>query len=80
LTPRQLSHNQLKQHRNLQFSENLTRLYVLDEAQNFAPSLGMTASKASEKALAAQARKFGLGMIFATQAPKGIDTIFCAKL
>jgi hypothetical protein len=24
LTPPQLSHNQLKQHRNLQFSENLT--------------------------------------------------------
>jgi DNA helicase HerA-like ATPase len=50
------------------------RLYVLDEAQNFAPAIGTTASKASAKALAAQARKFGLGMIFATQAPKGIDT------
>ena len=50
------------------------RLYVVDEAQNFAPSQGATASKASAKALAAQARKFGLGMIFATQAPKGIDT------
>ncbi len=50
------------------------RLYVLDEAQNFAPSTTSTASKASAKALAAQARKFGLGMIFATQAPKGIDT------
>ena len=50
------------------------RLYALDEAQNFAPSQGMTASKASAIALAAQARKFGLGMIFATQAPKGIET------
>jgi hypothetical protein len=50
------------------------RLYVLDEAQNFAPSQTMTASKASAMALAAQARKFGLGMIFATQAPKGIET------
>jgi hypothetical protein len=50
------------------------RLYVLDEAQNFAPSMTATASKASATALAAQARKFGLGMIFATQAPKGIDT------
>jgi hypothetical protein len=50
------------------------RLYVLDEAQNFAPSTVSTSSKASGKALAAQARKFGLGMIFATQAPKGIDT------
>jgi len=50
------------------------RLYVIDEAQNFAPSTASTPSKASAKALAAQARKFGLGMIFATQAPKGIDT------
>jgi DNA helicase HerA-like ATPase len=56
------------------FPSETPRLYVLDEAQNFAPSLGTTASKASAKALAAQARKFGLGMIFATQAPKGIDT------
>ncbi|MCW2318423.1 hypothetical protein M2322_003992 [Rhodoblastus acidophilus] len=50
------------------------RLYALDEAQNFAPSQGSTACKASAMALAAQARKFGLGMIFATQAPKGIET------
>jgi len=50
------------------------RLYVIDEAQNFAPSTASTPSKASAKALSAQARKFGLGMIFATQAPKGIDT------
>ena len=50
------------------------RLYVCDEAQNFAPSTGSTASKASAIALARQGRKFGLGMIFATQAPKGIDT------
>jgi hypothetical protein len=50
------------------------RLYVLDEAQIFAPSTVSTPSKASAKALAAQARKFGLSMIFATQAPKGIDT------
>ena len=50
------------------------RLYVCDEAQNFAPSQTSTASKASAVALARQGRKFGLGMIFATQAPKGIDT------
>ena len=42
--------------------------------RHFAPSTVSTPSKASAKALAAQARKFGLGMIFATQAPKGIDT------
>src|SRR6266478_6668295 len=49
------------------------RLYVLDEAQNFAPSQAGTACKASALSLAAQARKYGLGMVFATQTPKGID-------
>ena len=49
------------------------QLYVLDEAQNFAPSQAGTACKASAVSLAAQARKYGLGMIFATQLPKGID-------
>lgn len=49
------------------------RLYVLDEAQNFAPSQAGTPCKASALSLVAQARKYGLGMIFATQLPKGID-------
>ena len=49
------------------------RLYVLDEAQNFAPSQKMTPCKESTLSLVAQARKYGLGMMFATQAPKGID-------
>ncbi|MDI4231530.1 ATP-binding protein [Bradyrhizobium sp. Arg237L] len=49
------------------------RLLVLDEAQNFAPSLKTTPCKESTLALAAQARKYGLGMIFATQTPTGID-------
>lgn len=49
------------------------RLYVLDEAQNFAPSQVASASKASALSLAAQARKYGLGMVFATQLPRGID-------
>ncbi len=49
------------------------RLYVLDEAQNFAPSQKLTPCKESALSLAAQARKYGLGMIFATQTPKGID-------
>jgi hypothetical protein len=49
------------------------RLYVLDEAQNFAPSQKTTPCKESTVSLAAQARKYGLGMIFATQLPKGID-------
>jgi DNA helicase HerA-like ATPase len=49
------------------------RLYVVDEAQNFAPSQAGTACKASARSLVAQARKYGLGMIFATQLPRGID-------
>ena len=56
------------------FPSTTPRLYVCDEAQNFAPSGAATASKASAVALARQGRKFGLGMVFATQAPKGIDT------
>jgi hypothetical protein len=49
------------------------RLYVLDEAQNFVPSQAGTACKASALSLVAQARKYGLGMVLATQTPKGID-------
>lgn len=49
------------------------RLYVLDESQNFAPAQSGTACKASARSLVAQARKYGLGMIFATQLPRGID-------
>jgi DNA helicase HerA-like ATPase len=48
-------------------------LYVIDEAQNFAPSGAGTACKASALSLAAQARKYGLGIMFATQTPKGVD-------
>jgi DNA helicase HerA-like ATPase len=44
----------------------------MDEAQTFAPSGPMTACTQSTLALAAQARKYGLGLIFATQAPKGL--------
>lgn len=49
------------------------RLYAMDEAQNFAPSQKSTPCKESTLSLAAQARKYGLGMIFATQTPRGID-------
>jgi DNA helicase HerA-like ATPase len=44
----------------------------MDEAQDFAPSSGVTISTASTLALASQARKYGLGLLFATQAPKGL--------
>jgi hypothetical protein len=47
-------------------------LFVMDEAQTLAPSGGKTACTASTLALASQARKYGLGLVFATQAPKGI--------
>jgi DNA helicase HerA-like ATPase len=47
-------------------------LLVMDEAQTLAPSRGFTACTRSTLALASQARKYGLGLIFATQAPKGL--------
>ena len=51
------------------------RLYAVDEAQTFLPAAGrIVASSASGRKLAAQARKYGLGLVVATQAPKGIDT------
>ncbi|MBE1877170.1 ATP-binding protein [Myceligenerans pegani] len=47
-------------------------LLVMDEAQTIAPSGALTASTSSTLALASQARKYGLGLVFATQAPRGI--------
>ncbi|UDL93618.1 ATP-binding protein [Lichenihabitans sp. PAMC28606] len=49
------------------------RLYAIDEAQNFMPSAQAAISRGSAVRLFAQARKYGLGMVVATQAPKGID-------
>lgn len=50
----------------------LLGLMIMDEAQTFAPSGVITACTQSTLALAAQARKYGLGLVFATQAPKGL--------
>jgi hypothetical protein len=50
-------------------------LLVMDEAQDFAPAIGHTPSSASTLQLAAQARKFGLGLAFATQAPRGLHNM-----
>jgi hypothetical protein len=50
----------------------LSGLLVMDEAQTLAPSGTTTASTESTLALASQARKYGLGLVFATQAPRGI--------
>lgn len=47
-------------------------LLVMDEAQMLAPSQSSTASLYSTIVLASQARKYGLGLLFATQAPKGL--------
>ena len=48
-------------------------LLAIDEAKDFVPSQGTTPCKQSLLRLVAQARKYGLGLIFATQAPKSID-------
>jgi DNA helicase HerA-like ATPase len=54
-------------------NQPLRGLLVIDEAKDFVPSGSSTSCKASIIRLAAQARKYGLGIIFATQAPKSID-------
>jgi DNA helicase HerA-like ATPase len=46
--------------------------YVIDEAQTFLPSQKPALSLGSGIKLVAQARKYGLGMIVATQVPRGI--------
>lgn len=51
----------------------LRGLLVIDEAKDFVPSQGSTPCKESLIRLAAQGRKYGLGVVFATQAPKSID-------
>ncbi|HTN77229.1 MAG TPA: DUF87 domain-containing protein [Pirellulaceae bacterium] len=51
----------------------LRGLMIIDEAKDFVPSRGNTACKAALARLAAQARKYHLGIIFATQNPKEID-------
>ena len=47
-------------------------LYVIDEAQNFLPAQKQALSLGSGLKLVAQARKYGLGMMVATQVPRGI--------
>jgi Helicase HerA, central domain len=50
----------------------LSGLLVMDEAQDLVPSGKVTACSESTRRLVAQARKYGLGLLFATQAPKGL--------
>lgn len=52
----------------------MTGLFVLDEAKDFLPGGSNTSPcKKSLMRLAAQARKYGLGMVVATQNPKDLD-------
>jgi hypothetical protein len=51
----------------------LRGLLVLDEAKDFVPSQGSTVCKPSLMRLAAQARKYHLGVVFATQNPKEME-------
>jgi len=58
--------------RNPAENEPLKALLVMDEAQDLVPSAGTTACSLSTRRLAAQARKYGLGLLFATQSPKAL--------
>jgi hypothetical protein len=49
-------------------------LLVMDEAQSLAPAGEMTACTQSTLALAAQARSYGLGLIFASRAPQSLHS------
>jgi len=51
----------------------LTGLLVVDEARDFLPAVRTTACKEGLLRLAAQGRKYGLGLILATQNPKDVD-------
>jgi DNA helicase HerA-like ATPase len=51
----------------------LVGLLVIDEAKDFVPSQKSVPCRQALQRLAAQARKYGLGLVFATQAPKSID-------
>jgi GTPase SAR1 family protein len=53
--------------------QSLQGLLVIDEARDFIPSGKSVPGKDSLIRLVAQARKYGLGIVFATQAPKSID-------
>ena len=51
-------------------SGSVRGLLVIDEAKDFVPSGRAVPSSGSLKRLAAQARKYGLGLVFATQEPR----------
>jgi DNA helicase HerA-like ATPase len=51
----------------------LLGLLVIDEARDYVPSGRAVPGKENVRRLAAQARKYGLGLLFATQEPKSIE-------
>ena len=51
----------------------LRGLLIVDEAKDFVPAQKSSECKESMLRLGAQARKYGLGLVFATQHPKDID-------
>lgn len=51
----------------------ISGLFVIDEAKDFLPGGNTNPCKKSLMRLAAQARKYGLGMVLATQNPKDLD-------
>ena len=57
----------------------LRGLLVIDEAKDFVPSLNSSVCKDSMIRLAAQARKYHLGLVLATQNPKEIDNKIIAN-
>jgi hypothetical protein len=48
-------------------------LLIMDEAQTLAPATGNTPCTASSIALASQARKYGLGLVFASSVPSLLE-------
>ena len=57
----------------------LRGLLVIDEAKDFVPSQRASVCKESLIRLVAQARKYHLGLVFATQNPKDIDSKIVAN-
>jgi hypothetical protein len=51
----------------------LTGLLVIDEAENFVPSMRSTGCSAALIRLISQARKYGLGLVFSSREPRSID-------
>lgn len=51
----------------------ITGLFVMDEVRDFLPAVSTTACKENLMILAAQGRKYGLGLVLATQNPKDLD-------